>query len=161
MNRTIRQSNSPADVLVGALADHPNATTTELVEHTGMGRSTATKALAALAAAGKVRRHEGGRDSGRRLPDRWSLPTRTKRGAKTTTPRNDASADKLGKGELVKLVLHHLQTNAGEHSPTAIAHALGGRSAGAVANALDRLVVDGAATQTSAKPRRYQAAKSN
>jgi len=39
-------------------------------------------------------------------------------------------------------------------SPTAIAKTLGGRSAGAVANALRTLAGQGAVVQTQAKPRR-------
>jgi hypothetical protein len=45
-----------------------------------------------------------------------------------------------------------------EFSPSAIGKALG-RSSGAVANALDKLVADGYATQTCDKPKRFTAAK--
>ncbi len=56
------------------------------------------------------------------------------------------------------MVAAFLRNNAGEHSPSAVARALGGRSAGAVGNALGRLVASDDATQTSDRPRRYRAA---
>jgi DNA-binding MarR family transcriptional regulator len=62
---------------------------------------------------------------------------------------------RLGKGQLRAMVLAYLQAQPGrEHSPTAIAKALD-RSAGAVSNALEKLVVEGTVTQTSEKPRRF------
>ena len=72
-------------------------------------------------------------------------------------PQGTASP-RLGKGELAGMVAAFLRNNPGEHSPSAVAKALDGRSAGAVGNSLGRLVVSGDATQTSACPRRYRAA---
>ena len=152
--------SNPAEAVLAALADRPEATAAEVAEAAGIGRSTATKALAALAAAKKVRRVAGGRDGGRRRPDRWSLTTSTN--ARPTRTERAGAADgaaRLGKGQLAELVLAHLRRHPGEHSPTGVANALGGRSAGAVGNALDRLVAAGQAKQSSAKPRRYQAAR--
>lgn len=157
MSDTIRPN--PAAAVIAALADHPKATAAELAEAAGIGRSTATKALASLEAEKKVRRVAGGRDGGRRLPDLWSLPGGSN--PPQTSGRGDGTTDgvaRLGKGQLGELVLAELRRHPGEHSPTGVAKALGGRSAGAVGNALDRLVAAGQATQTSAKPRRYQAA---
>jgi DNA-binding IclR family transcriptional regulator len=59
-----------AQALLGALAGHPGATASELAEAAGIGRSTATKLLAALAATGQVLRQPGGLKDGRRAPDR-------------------------------------------------------------------------------------------
>lgn len=60
-------------------------------------------------------------------------------------------------GGLRGLVEDHLADNPFEDfSPSQVAKALGGRSSGAVANALERLVEIGAAIQTSMSPRRYQ-----
>ncbi|WP_431879447.1 hypothetical protein [Amycolatopsis sacchari] len=47
-----------------------------------------------------------------------------------------------------------------EFGPTAIAKALGGKSSGAVSNALDKLVLDGTAMRTKDKPRRFRLAPS-
>ncbi|CUU60894.1 AAA domain (dynein-related subfamily) [Parafrankia irregularis] len=58
---------------------------------------------------------------------------------------------------LHRLVAEFLLDNTGSHSPTAIAKALGGRSSGAVGNALDRLTEAGQAALTSPAPRRYAA----
>ena len=147
------------EAVLAALAGRPEATAAEVADAAGIGQSTAAKALAALAAENKVRRVAGGRDGGRRLPDRWSVPAPPKQARNRQRPSGAAAeAARLGKGQLGELVLAHLRGHPGEHSPTAVAHALGGRSTGAVGNALDRLVAAGQATQTSPKPRRYQAA---
>ena len=60
-----------AEALLAALADRPGATATELAQAAEVGRSTAAKLLTALAAQGRVLRQR----SGRRAPDRWTLPT--------------------------------------------------------------------------------------
>lgn len=151
---------NPAEAVLAVLADRREATAAEVAEAAAIGRSTATKALAALAAEKKVSRVAGGRDGGRRLPDSWSLATPSNpHPARTERAGAADGAARLGKGQLAKFVLAHLRRHPGEHSPTAVANALGGRSAGAVGNALDRLVAAGQATQTSAKPRRYESAK--
>src|SRR5437868_63827 len=62
--------NSTAAVLA-ALAAGP-ADAAEIAERAGIGRSTASKALAALAGQGTVERTPGGREGGRRLADLWS-----------------------------------------------------------------------------------------
>jgi predicted ArsR family transcriptional regulator len=64
-----------AQALLGALADRPGATATELAQAAGIGRSTATKLLAALASQGRVGRQPGEPQDGRRTADRWTLPT--------------------------------------------------------------------------------------
>ncbi|WP_236703778.1 MarR family transcriptional regulator [Lentzea aerocolonigenes] len=65
-------------------------------------------------------------------------------------------APRLASGALRVMVEDFLREHAGdEFSPTAIANALGGKSSGAVSNALDKLVVDGIAMKTQDKPRRF------
>ena len=54
-------------------------------------------------------------------------------------------------------MLAYLRDHPGEHTPTAVARALEGRSAGAVGNALAKLADAGEAVQTSPAPRRYRA----
>jgi hypothetical protein len=64
----------------------------------------------------------------------------------------------LGKGELRRQVLAVLRDHPDEElGPTQIAKHLPGRSAGAIANACDRLTAIGLAHLTSDKPRRYAA----
>jgi hypothetical protein len=62
------------DEVKKALKDSPGATVEGVAGTAGIGRSTARKVLARLAEAGEVTRVEGGREAGRRLPDRYSLP---------------------------------------------------------------------------------------
>jgi hypothetical protein len=64
---------SPADAVLTAVEANPGAATDGIASSAGVARSTASKALAVLADAGKVVRHEGGRDKGKRLPDRWTV----------------------------------------------------------------------------------------
>jgi len=61
------------EVVVTALASQGELTNAEIATTTGLGRSTVGKTLAALERAGMARRSPGGRDGGRRLPDRWSV----------------------------------------------------------------------------------------
>jgi predicted transcriptional regulator len=152
-----------AQALLDALTDRSGATASELAEAAGIGRSTASKLLAALAATGQVLRQPGGHKDGRRAPDRWTLPapppTQTPAVPVTATPpaadRPPTGSGRLGPGALRELVLACLAERPGQAlSPTAIAKALD-RSAGAVANALRVLAGQGAVTQTQAKPRRY------
>ncbi len=60
-------------------------------------------------------------------------------------------------GGLRAAVLEHLQKTKAELSPSHIGKALGGRSAGEVFLAAEKLVEQGAVRRTSEKPRRYQA----
>jgi predicted transcriptional regulator len=152
-----------AQALLGALANRPRATATELAEAAGIGRSTASKLLANLAATGQVLRQPGGLKDGRRAPDRWTLPTagstQAPAASVTATPptgdRPTTGSGRLRPGGLRELVLACLAERPGQAlSPTTIATTLD-RSAGAVANALRVLAGQGAVTQTQAKPRRY------
>ncbi|RBQ17242.1 AAA family ATPase [Spongiactinospora rosea] len=63
---------------------------------------------------------------------------------------------RLGQGELRRRVAAYLDAHSGSHTPGHVARELD-RSAGAVSNALDRLVEDGQATRTDTHPRRYAA----
>jgi hypothetical protein len=64
---------SPADAVLTAVEANPGAATDGIASSAGVACSTASKALAVLADASKVVRHEGGRDKGKRLPDRWTV----------------------------------------------------------------------------------------
>jgi DNA-binding MarR family transcriptional regulator len=153
-----------AEALLGALADRPGATATELAQAAGIGRSTAAKLLATLAGQGRVLRQPGGHHDGRRAADRWILPTPAPTqdpGAPPTaapTPPAEPPSTEAGRlraGQLRQLVLGCLAERPGQAlSPTTIAKTLD-RSAGAVANALQILAGQDAVTQTQPKPRRY------
>ncbi len=148
MTASTTTATTPARVLAAVVAS-PGATAADFAEATGLGRSTVTKALAALERAGQVTRTPGGRDGGRKQPDQWSPP------AADTHPADAAEAGRLSKGQLRSLVLGYLRNRPGEeHSPTAVGKALG-RSSGAVGNALTKLAAEGTVTETSTKPRRY------
>jgi predicted ArsR family transcriptional regulator len=67
-----------------ALKDSPGATAEGVAGAAGISPSTARKALAQLVEAGEVTRVEGGREAGRRLPDRYSLDG-------TLVPESDAT----------------------------------------------------------------------
>lgn len=69
---------------------------------------------------------------------------------------DDRKAERLAPGALRGMVEDYLRDHLGEEfSPTAIAKALGGKSSGAVSNALNKLVADGTAAKTKDKPRRF------
>jgi DNA-binding transcriptional ArsR family regulator len=78
-------------------------------------------------------------------------------------PANPAAAGsgRLGKGALRTLVYDYLVAHSGDPdgeglSPTAVAKGLGGKSSGAVGNALIRLEEEGKVTLVKAAPRRYR-----
>jgi hypothetical protein len=120
-----------AQALLGALTDRPAATATELAEAAGIGRSTAAKLLATLAAQGHVLRQPGGHQDGRRAADRWTLPipvpTQDPGASATATPPPPAEGPPTGSGRLRPgalrdLVLACLAERPGQAlSPTAIA----------------------------------------
>ena len=157
---TTSKTTSPAHgAVLTALTGTDGLSAAQVAEAAGIGRSTATKALATLADQRQVTRTAGGRENGRRLPDRWSPATHAPaRKDLARAPRPTGPGSRLGHGELTGQVLGYLHDHPGEHSPTAVAAGLGGRSGGAVSNALARLTERGQAVQTSDRPRRYTAA---
>jgi hypothetical protein len=64
---------SPEEAVKAAVDTTAGGTTEGIAQVAGIGRSTAGKVLGRLADAGEVTRHRGGRDRGKRLPDRWTL----------------------------------------------------------------------------------------
>jgi predicted ArsR family transcriptional regulator len=160
-------STGAREAVLAVFVSGAEMTAEQVAEAAGIGRSTATKTLARLATDGVVARTAGGRDGARRLPDRWALAdkptTRTKhtRAVKRTSISSTSRAtggNRLRSGELAGQVLGYLREHSGQHSPTAIAAGLGGRSGGAVSNALARLADRGEAALTQDQPRRYAAA---
>ena len=75
--------------------------------------------------------------------------------SENTSDEGNGNHRRLPPGGLRGMVEDWLRDHAGEeHSPSAIGKALG-RSSGAVANALNKLVADGYAVQTQDKPKRF------
>jgi DNA-binding MarR family transcriptional regulator len=151
---------SPEAILVG-LAEHPEATAAELAEAVGIGKSTATRYLAALETEGKARRTPGGWSEGRRFADRWSVtPAEAEIAAggisAPSVPPREGSAERLAPGALGPLVLAYLAAHPGDSfGPAAVGKALG-RSGGAVSNALAAMAVRGEVKEVTNKPRRYR-----
>jgi predicted transcriptional regulator len=171
MATTSAPTTPTTQALLDALTDRPDTTAVELAEAAGIGRSTASKLLAALATQGRVLRRPGGHQDGRRTPDRWTLITTTdttknSRAASTALPatpttqaagpdRPRLGAGRLGAGQLRDLVEAYLTRRPNQAlSPAAIAKTLD-RSAGAVANALQVLAGQGRVVQAQTNPRRY------
>lgn len=162
---------APADAVATALAARPGATAAALAEAAAISRSSAAKALAAMEQQGRARRVLGGRDGGRRLADRWHPAGSVAEEVSPAEPPivhggepgpveaepAEVTADRLGKGALRSLVLDYLAAYRGPEGlgPTAIAKGLGGRSSGAVGNALARLEADGRVRLVGKSPRRY------
>lgn len=153
--RTAGKPRLPAETdtevrLWRALERHPHSTAKHLAEVAGVGQSTAAKALRRWATAGYVTRETKGDGSphGSRSPNRWAV---------TTSEGQAADRQRLGRGELRAAVAAYLavpERSGQSYTPGQIARTLG-RSAGAVTNALHRLTVDGAVTQTGDRPRRF------
>lgn len=156
---TTSRNAKPIDAVTEALGARTVATTSELAEVTGLGRSTVGKVLVALESEGRATRSAGNRESGRRAADVWSTATVTEKPAEGVqslpTDESAAPADRLGKGALRALVLGHMTANAGESfTPSAVGKTLH-RSSGAVSNALARLAAEGDIAKVGDKPRRY------
>jgi hypothetical protein len=76
--------------------------------------------------------------------------------ADTATDSGGCDKARLASGALRGMVEDYLRDHPSEQfGPTAIANALGGKSSGAVSNALDKLVEDKTAVKTQDKPRRF------
>ncbi|MGH9104246.1 MAG: MarR family transcriptional regulator [Acidimicrobiales bacterium] len=181
MTTSTPTKQTPADTIAAVLAAHPGASAAELAEAAGIGRSSASKALAAMEQQGTARRTPGGRDGGRRLADCWhpaadsadpppaeadpkvraevsdGVPAASGEGEPGEAAPAETEAGRLGKGALRSLVMDYLADHAGPDGlgPTAVAKGLGGRSSGAVGNALQRLEGEGRARLVSQLPRRY------
>jgi biotin operon repressor len=143
------------EAVAKTLASRGDLTGAEIAGATGLGRSTVGKTLAALEQVGMARRSPGGRKAGRRLPDRWSV------GSRSEPDSAQPSTQRLRPGQLDGLVLEFIdaQGNDATVAATAVAKALG-RSAGAVGNCLTRLAAAGRVRQVGEKPRRYSRATS-
>ena len=172
------------DTILDALTARPEVTSTDLAETLGIGQSTAAKRLAALEAAGSVRRTPGGREAGRRAPDRWSAVATPEVAATDVTggalggepgdepgggellpaageetPEPPAAAGRLGRGELGSLVRDYLAARPGESfGPAALGKALD-RSQGAISNSLATMAARGEVVLVGDKPRRYRIAE--
>lgn len=143
--------------IVAFVKEKGEAIVDEVAAAVGVTRSTARKYLAGLVDAGEVKRTDGGRDRGRKRPDRFSV-VNGKRGKREPKTASLTSAPKvrLGPGELDGLVLTDMREHRDDapHSPSRIGKRIG-RSSGAVANCLRRLAESDRAVLANEKPRAY------
>lgn len=138
---------SSKDALLEALKYHPDSAAEQLAGYAGVGRSTANRVLADLESTARAVRAAGGRDGGRKLPDRWRLAT--------DVALTREGKPRLRRGQLAELVTEYLSARPDDqYSPTSVAKAVG-HSAGAIYNALERLVAGGTVRRISDKPCRY------
>lgn len=79
-------------VVVEVLKDAPDLSVEEVAQVLGLARSTARKRLAAAIADGTVKRHAGGREGRRRLPDRYTVIEGPQEAAPPSRTRNGAPA---------------------------------------------------------------------
>ncbi|MHB1837677.1 MAG: hypothetical protein ACYCXW_22255 [Solirubrobacteraceae bacterium] len=82
--------------------EHPGITVEDAAKAAGVARSTAGKALARLAQAGELVRHPGGRNAGKRQPDRFTaigveLPESLQR--QSSVNREKRAATKTARGK--------------------------------------------------------------
>jgi DprA winged helix domain len=116
------------EAVAKALASGAEMTSAEIATATGLGRSMVSEALTALERGGTVRRHPGGRDGRRRLPDRWSIGRPPER-----DDRARAATQRLRPGQFDGLVLDYIDSQGTDAvGPPRFAKALGrsGRSRG-------------------------------
>jgi DNA-binding transcriptional ArsR family regulator len=169
-----RPQQISTETITQALAATPEVTAADLAEALGIGQSTAAKRLAALEAAGSVRRSPGGRVAGVRVADRWSVASAPdtapsgadELGTEAIEPESAAhepivangGSGRLARGELGTLVREYLAARPGEDfGPSAVGKALG-RSQGAVSNSLATMAARGEVELVGDKPRRYRIA---
>src|SRR5688572_25072629 len=98
---TARKATSE-EAVIKALASQGELTNAEIATATELGRSTVGKTLAALERAGVAHRSPGGREGGRRMPDRWSVSSGDEQ-----SPAG-SSTERLRPGQLDGLVLDFL-----------------------------------------------------
>lgn len=118
---------------------HPGNIVAAIAETAGVNAKQVSSVLAKLEAAGRVVRTVNGRMT------TWS-PTKVNKSGSAT----------LGKGELAEQAMTFLRQHPGtEFTPGEIGRKLGGRSPGAVLNALVKRTATGEVTQTSDKPVKF------
>ena len=161
------------DKLWAALHANPNRTTADLSTAAKIGKSTAQKILVKWAGDGSVTRTAGVAEGGRRAADLWAIaevtdaalddtaseqidPDPADNGDATNCASGGGKTDRLAPGALRGMVEDWLRDHPEtQFGATAIAKDLGGKSSGAVSNALEKLVADGVAVKTQDKPRRF------
>lgn len=177
---TVKPRTETEERLWRALLRKPGSTAVTLSITAGIGRSTAPKILTRWESEGLVARTPGIADGGSRPADRWSITTHDTHSDNDQDRSPDdgstgllcsheqpaasggpaqteawSKGERLAPGALRGMVEDHLREHPGrDFSPNAMAKSLS-RSAGAVHNALEKLVAGGYAVRTSDKPRKY------
>ena len=143
--------------IVAFVKEKGEAIVDEVAAAVGVTGSTARKYLAVLVDAGELKRTEGGRDRGRKRPDRFSVVNGKRDEPEPKAPASTPEAkERLGPGQLDSLVLADMREHRDEapHTPSRIGKRIG-RSSGAIANCLRRLADGDRAVLKSKKPRAY------
>lgn len=137
--RTVDSGDRVTEAVYAVVRKHPGSIVAAIAETAGLNAKQVSTTLAKLEAAGRVSRTVNGRLT------TWS-PTKV----------NKSGNAKLGKGELAEQAMTFLRQHPGiEFTPGEIGRKLGGRSPGAVLNALVKRTATGEVTQTSDKPVKF------
>jgi predicted transcriptional regulator len=155
-SRTSRQGDKgqTEQAVLDFIRRQGEASVDQVATGVGIGRTSARRYLVGLTAAGQVKRGPGGREGGRKYPDRFSAVKR-RRGS-TSRRATKRPGRRLRPGELDGLVLGYMRKQAKDGPLTATAIAKGiERSSGAVANCLARLGESGTVRQAKVRPRAY------
>jgi hypothetical protein len=181
---TPRQPELKVLIMAGVLGDHPDGVSaTDAIAESGLAPTTADAILAAMELAGAARRLPPGEDGTERwvrgdgdltavdpanAPTHVTCPTcghtrrirRPSAARRTSSTALEINADgsaRLGKNSLrnqVEAFMRYL--GPGHHlTPGTVAREMGGRSSGAVGNAMARLTGTGVLTMTSETPVKY------
>lgn len=128
----------------------------ELTATTDVGDATPKSVSDTAPADPQASRPDAPQTAESRAANHTSLGSKAGRGVRPSEA-NRSGSKRLRSGALQGLVEDFLAEHPGEHGPTAISHAIG-RSQGAIANALERLVSSGWAERTNEAPKRYRIA---
>jgi hypothetical protein len=158
----------PLDVLADTLRAIGPATAAVLAAHLGIAYSTITPRLRRLSAdhrAARLTDPDTGQNRWQAVAPRTqdtavdaSDVEHTAAGQPAATVTTDTKPQRRAKGSIGADVLRVMRARpANRFKVSELAAALGGTSAGAIANALHKLVIDGTAVQTCEKPASFRA----
>jgi hypothetical protein len=152
------EKQSTDERIIEFLREKGSATVDEVCDALKIGRTSTRKYLAGLTVDKKVTREAGGREGRRKLPDVFSVAGKKKQpsGKRGKSASAESKGERLGPGQLDKLVLGFMRSHRKDAPHTASAIGKGiKRSSGAVANCLGRQVKAKTVRMVKPKPREY------